>query len=91
MSYQDIQPASIHVNGDAKFDGDAEFKGNITVKGVDLAAAIKNIEARLNILRPNHKLEAEWDELRELGEQYRQMERDMLEKLEMVELLKKKY
>jgi hypothetical protein len=91
MSYDDLKPASLHVKGNSVFEHDAKFEGNITVKGVDLAEAIQRIEERLNILRPNHKLESEWDELRELGERYRQMERDMLEKLEMVEILKQKY
>jgi hypothetical protein len=89
-SYDDLKPASLHVKGNSVFEHDAKFEGNITVKGVDLAEAIKNIEARLNILRPNHKLESEWEELRELGDKYRQLERDMIEKLELVDILKQK-
>jgi hypothetical protein len=85
-----LKPASLHVKGNSIFEHDAKFEGNITVKGVDLAEAIKNIEARLNILRPNHKLESEWEELRELGDKYRQLERDMIEKLELVDILKQK-
>ena len=90
MSYDDLQPKSLLVKGQAKFENDIEVKGQITVDGIDLAAAIRRIEERLNLLEPNKALEAEWDELRELGERYRQMERDMLEKLELVEILKKK-
>ncbi len=90
MSYDDLKPASLHVKGNSEFENDAIFKGKLTVGGRDLGKCLENIEARLNILRPNHDLEAEWDELRELGEKYRQMERDMLEKLALVETLKKK-
>lgn len=90
MSYDDLQPKSLLVKGQAKFENDIEVKGQITVDGIDLAAAIRRIEERLNLLEPNKALEAEWGELRELGERYRQMERDMLEKLELVEILKKK-
>ena len=41
---------------------------------------IGKIEQRLNILHPNEKLEAEWDELRELGDQYRRLEQHIQEK-----------
>jgi hypothetical protein len=91
MSYDDLKPNTLHVKGRAEFENDMEVKGKITANGIDLGEALQKIEERLNILRPNHRLEAEWDKLRELGEQYRQLERDMLEKLEMVEILKRKY
>jgi phospholipase/lecithinase/hemolysin len=91
MSYDDFKPNTLHVRGKSEFEDDANFSGNVTIDGVNLAQSIKNIEARLNILRPNHNLESEWDELRELGERYRQLERDMLEKLALVDTLKKKY
>ena len=44
---------------------------------------IGKIEQRLNILHPNEKLEAEWDELRALGEQYRALEKQLQEKAKM--------
>lgn len=90
MSYDDLKPATLEVKGNSVFHHDAQFHGNIKVGGRDLKKCLENIEARLNILRPNHDLESEWDELRELGERYRQMERDMLEKLALVDTLKKK-
>lgn len=90
MSYDDLKPASLHVKGNSEFEHDANFKGRLTVGGKDLGKCLEDIEARLNILRPNHSLEAEWDELRELGEKYRRLEKDMLEKLALVDVLKKK-
>jgi hypothetical protein len=69
--------------------GDAEFDGDITVKGRSLAEFMESVEQRLNILRPNPDLEAEWDQLRELGEQYRELERQLTEKSQMWNTLKK--
>jgi hypothetical protein len=69
--------------------GDAEFDGNVTVKGRSLSEFMDSVEQRLNILRPNAKLEAEWDQLRELGEQYRKLEQQLTEKSQMWDTLKK--
>lgn len=69
--------------------GDAEFDGRVKIGGVDLAESIKNIEQRLNILHPNKELESRWEELRALGEQYRQLEADILGKEELINLLTK--
>ena len=69
--------------------GDAEFDGDITVKGRSLSQFMDDVEQRLNILRPNPALEAEWDQLRALGEQYRELERQLTEKSQMWDTLKK--
>jgi hypothetical protein len=69
--------------------GDAEFDGDITVKGRSLSQFMDDVEQRLNILRPNPALEAEWDQLRVLGEQYRELERQLTEKSQMWDTLKK--
>ena len=69
--------------------GDAEFDGDITVKGRSLSEFMDDVEQRLNILRPNPDLEAEWDQLRALGEQYRELERQLTEKSQVWNILKK--
>lgn len=69
--------------------GDSEFDGDITVKGRSLTEFMDSVEQRLNILRPNAALEAEWDQLRELGEQYRELERQLAEKAQMWALLQR--
>jgi hypothetical protein len=69
--------------------GDAEFDGDITVKGRSLYEFMESVEQRLNVLRPNPELEAEWDQLRELGEQYRKLEQQLAEKSQMWNTLKK--
>jgi hypothetical protein len=63
--------------------GTLELKGDnadIKVNGRSLMDAIDALEQRLNILVPNPELEAEWDELRELGDRYRDLEKKCQEK-----------
>ena len=69
--------------------GNADFDSDITVKGRSLTEFMESVEQRLNILRPNPAMEAEWDQLRELGEQYRELEKQLTEKSQMWATLKK--
>jgi hypothetical protein len=69
--------------------GDSEFDGDITVRGRSLTEFMDSVEQRLNILRPNTALESEWDQLRVLGEQYRELEKQLIEKDQMWQTLKK--
>jgi hypothetical protein len=69
--------------------GDADIGGDIKVKGRSLAEFMDSVEQRLNMLRPNPQLEQEWDQLRELGEQYRALEQQLLEKEKMWQTLKR--
>lgn len=64
-------------------------KADLVVNGVSLNDTLQSIQDRLNILRPNVELESEWDELRELGEQYRKKEAEFLEKKRAWDILKK--
>ena len=71
--------------------GTLELQGksaDVLINGVSLTGVLKNIEQRLNILRPNTELEAEWGQLRELGNQYRRLETDLKEKSLMWDKLK---
>lgn len=43
---------------------------DIDVNGVSLMDTLKTIQDRLNMLCPNPEMEAEWDELRQIREQY---------------------
>ena len=61
---------------------------DIVVNGVSLMGKINAIAKRLNLLDINPELEAEWDQLRELGEQYRQLEQELKAKSEMWTILK---
>ena len=62
-------------------------KVHITGENADLVIGDKSmkswmerVEERLNILTPNTKLEAEWEELQSLGEQYRKLEQHIKDK-----------
>ncbi len=72
-----------------KVNGDAEIDGDLKIKGKSLSEAIDNIEKRLAILHPNEKLEEKWEELKALGERYRELEKDILEKEKIWEIIKK--
>jgi hypothetical protein len=62
--------------------------GDITIGGKSLTKAIEQIEERLCILHPNPALEERWDKLKELRQQYIEMERDLLEKDKLMKILK---
>ncbi len=51
--------------------------------------SIRNIESRLAILKPAPELEAEWDELKRLGDEYRALESEIREKMKTWDVLKK--
>jgi hypothetical protein len=61
---------------------------DIKIGGKSLTQAIEKIEERLGILRPNPELESRWDKLKELRQQYVEMERDLLEKEKLMKILK---
>ncbi len=62
---------------------------DIEVNGRSLMGAIEALEQRLNIMVPNPELEKEWDELRELGDRYRALEKQCKEKGQMWAQLRK--
>lgn len=47
------------------------------------------IEERLGILRPNNDLEGKWEKLKALGDEYRALEKDILEKEKIWDLINK--
>jgi hypothetical protein len=72
--------------------GTIEIKGedaDIKINGKSMKTWMEAVEERLNILTLNPELEAEWDELQELGERYRALERKCKEKAKMWAALKK--
>jgi hypothetical protein len=72
-----------------KVQGDAEFDGDVKIKGKSISETLDKIEARLAILHPNEKLESKWEELKKLGDAYRALEKDILEKEKIWDTLKK--
>jgi len=79
----DLQGSTLSVKGDADFEGD------VTIKGKSLTDMLDKIEERLAILHPNEKLEDKWDELKELGKRYKELEAEIIEKEKMWAILKK--
>jgi hypothetical protein len=70
-----------------------ELRGNqadIVINDVSLNDTLRSIQDRLNMLRPNRELEADWDQLRDLGEQYRDLEKQLIQKQRAWDLLRKK-
>ena len=47
------------------------------------------IEERLEILHPNPELEDRWDELKELGKRYKELEQEIIEKEKVWAILKR--
>lgn len=72
-----------------KVSGNAEFEGDIKIKGVSLDDRLNAIEERLGILRPNNDLEGKWEKLKKLGEEYRKLEKEILEGENIWDMLKK--
>jgi len=62
---------------------------DIDINGESLVATLRGIQQRLAILHVNPELEAEWTELKQLGDQYRELEQELLAKQQMWSTLKK--
>jgi hypothetical protein len=72
--------------------GTIEIKGedaDIKINGKSMVTWMEKVEERLNILTPNPELEADWDDLRKLGNRYRALEKKCREKAQMWAALKK--
>jgi hypothetical protein len=79
------------IRDDNNVSSTIDLKGenaDIKINGISLVDTLKTIQDRLNILRPNLELETEWDQLRELGAQYRALEIKLQEQSDMWAKLK---
>lgn len=76
-------------NAGLEVRGDANFEGDVKIKGKSIVDSLEKIEEKLAILRPNEKLEEKWEKLRELRNQYIELEKDIIEKEKIWETLKK--
>ena len=83
LAEPDIKGATLKVNGNA------DFEGEVTIKGKSLSEMFEKIEERLAILHPNPELEDKWDELKELGKRYKELEAEIIEKEKVWAILKK--
>jgi hypothetical protein len=83
LSEPSLSGASLQVKGDANFEGE------VSIKGKNIAEMFAKIEERLAILHPNPELEDRWDELKELGKRYKELEQEIIEKEKVWAILKK--
>ena len=89
--YKNIGVGTTGSNGTVHIDTDGltmKEGTDIKIGGKSLCEAIEKIEERLGILKPNPDLEERWDKLKELRNQYVEMERDLLEKEKLMKILK---
>jgi len=86
--HNDLAPRTLEVQGSAVFKDDVKIDGDLEIRGHSIAETLAKIEQRLAILEPNPKLEEKWAKLKELGDQYRALEADILEKEEIMRILK---
>jgi hypothetical protein len=65
--------------------GNADIKfGNVSLKDF-----MEQVSLRLNMMVPNPELERQWDELRTLGETYRAVEKECMDKAKVWDILKR--
>lgn len=84
IDFNTFNPGIDVSQGDIKIHND----GDIKMGEQSLKEFMTRVEERLNILQPNPELEQQWNELRELGNRYRELEKELLEKNKMWEKLK---
>lgn len=85
----DINADALDVKGKAIINGELEVKGDIKMGEHLLSERLHKIEERLAILNQNPDLESRWEPLKKLGEEYRAIEKDLLDKEKMWEILQK--
>jgi hypothetical protein len=72
--------------------GKIELKGknaDITINSKSLKEFMEAMEQRLNWLQPNPALEKDWEELKALGDAYRELEKHINDKMTTWDILKK--
>jgi len=79
-TFNDLKSATLSLKGE---------NADIDINGKSLMKTLEGIEQRLAMLAPNPELEAEWNELEELGQAYRKLESELLEKTKMWKALQK--
>ena len=71
------------------FTGDVTITGDLFVGKRSLTALLSEIEQRLSIIHRNMELESRWSRLRELAEEYKKVETELIEKEKIVSILTK--
>lgn len=74
------------VSGELTINGDSP---DIKLGDRSLRDFMDKVEERLGILRPNEALEERWEKLKDLRRQYNELEKELIEKEKMWDILKK--
>lgn len=73
-------------DGDLRIEGSGDLKiGDRSIKEF-----MDKVEKRLAILNVNQELEAQWEELKALGDKYRELEEQLIERNKIMDILKEK-
>jgi hypothetical protein len=81
-----MRDSNVTPSGQLNLIGD---NADIVINGQSLNTTLTAIQERMGMLVPNPEMEAEWDQLRELGERYRELEKLCKEKSTAWNKLKK--
>ena len=71
--------------------GKISIKGenaDLDINGVSLKDFMARVEQRLAILTPDSRLEEEWSELKTLGDRYRELEKEIHDRMKTFDILK---
>ena len=72
-----INPYTMNQSGKVHISGE---NADLVIGEKSMRDWMERVEEQLNILTPNPELEKEWEELKSLGEQYRQLEQHIKDK-----------
>ena len=61
---------------------------DLDINGVSLKDFMARVEQRLAILTPDTRLEEEWSELKTLGDRYRELEKEIHDRMKTFDILK---
>lgn len=75
-------------NGNLTVNTPAVFNDDVIIKGKSILETLKSIEDRLCIFKPNVDLESRWEELRNLRQQYMNLEATLIEREKIYDTLK---
>lgn len=85
-SFNDITLTDTKPSSKLQLEGE---NADIEINGRSVMGILDSIEQRLGLLKCREDLESEWDELRAVGDRYRELVKEIEEKSTMWETLKK--
>ena len=87
--YADTMLSNSWITSNGNFTDTISVTGDISMNGQSLEDRLSRIEDRLAILQLNPRLEARWKKLKQLGDKYKAMEKDLMEKEKIWGIIKR--